>query len=165
MTLPSIENEDAAYLWAALEEIQKRARLIPAIPSRATMVELQKILTWSERKVYRAIAWLRDNSYLVANFGGGYFIAEVRSHMDSTCRYYQSQALTELKRLRKMQAASAQLDGAAPQIDFFQEVINKAGASGECDHEIDPKIEAEYGAEACIKCGVTLSEICPGGPQ
>lgn len=126
--MPSTDlDDDAAYIWAALKQLQKADRVHKSIPRRSSVNEIAGVVQWTIRRVFNAIGRLRDDGKEIANIGDGYFIAETRDQMESACLLYKKRALTALKRLRKMNAAAAKLPTKKPEVqrDFFKEAMDE----------------------------------------
>lgn len=118
---------DADLLLAALKILQanKTMRVNPNIPLRSPTHELAGLLEWTIREVAESIARLRDEGHLIANFGGGYYIAESRHDMEATLKLYKGRAMTALCRLKKMQDATDKAFPEDEQRDFFKEAIDE----------------------------------------
>ena len=100
------------------------SRCHPEIPLCLKTGQLAERLQWSIREVAGGIARLRDEGHLIANFGGGYWLAEKSYDMELTLMLYKKRALTALTRLRKMQLATAAAFN-DNQRDFFKEAIDE----------------------------------------
>lgn len=121
----STETTDVLSILKSLQK-DKANRLNPDIPRRLKTCELAERLECSIREAADAIAQLRDEGFLVANVGGGYFIAETREQMEDTLGLYKHRAMTALVRLKKMQRATNEAFPEDEQRDFFKEAIDEA---------------------------------------